>query len=60
MNNNAPIFKIIGNKLQPRGRLSLFSFVLFFHQACVSRANYQRCYCIIRPNKLTPQKIATF
>lgn len=60
MNNNAPIFKIIGNKLQVRGQLNLFSFVLFFHQACVSRANHQRCYCIIRPNKPTPQKIVTF
>lgn len=27
MNNNAPIFKIIGNKLQVRGQLNLFSLV---------------------------------
>lgn len=27
MNNNAPIFKIIGNKLQVRGHLNLFSLV---------------------------------
>lgn len=27
MNNNAPIFKIIRNKLQVRGQLNLFSLV---------------------------------